>query len=194
MKRGSNAWSRSFRRISSSISHNASLMRFRLARSAEMSVPEAGSRSHNALSNASSSRTLDSLAASVMRSDLISRIVILSISSPKETGAEIRLISWRAQKNYAQPNNNTAFTHLFLATHVRFPKVQLWCRNAARKCGVPDEDSHGADLAWPAWRNRQANRPVAGGTRDAVLPLQECRRGSDAGVSGGRPGADRSGQ
>ena len=51
-----------------------------------MSVAENGETFHVSLSSVSSVRTLRSLAASVMRCDLISRIVILSISSPGEMG------------------------------------------------------------------------------------------------------------
>ena len=53
-----------------------------LARSLAMSVADSGSADQVAFNNASSVRTLASLSALPMRADLISRMVILSISSP----------------------------------------------------------------------------------------------------------------
>jgi hypothetical protein len=73
---------RSFKRILSSISHSSWLTCSSFARSSPMSVCDAASFAQVALSRSSSLRTLASLASSVMRRDLISRMVILSINSP----------------------------------------------------------------------------------------------------------------
>ena len=68
------------------MSHSLALTSRRPVHSALMSVAANGEARQVSLSSDSSVRTLCSLAGSVMRCDLISRIVILSISSPGEMG------------------------------------------------------------------------------------------------------------
>ncbi|KAG1578134.1 hypothetical protein G6F46_015809 [Rhizopus delemar] len=71
------------------MSHSCSLTSFRSARSLATSFTAAGCAIQVFSSAGSSLRTLASLAASPMRSALISRMVILSISSPIDTGVRM---------------------------------------------------------------------------------------------------------
>src|SRR4249919_2203797 len=75
--------------MSSSITQRRSFTALSRARRSTMSPPAAGCDIHVFSSADSSLRTLASLAGSLMRSDLICRIAILSRSSPKETGTRI---------------------------------------------------------------------------------------------------------
>src|SRR5579859_778152 len=100
MNSASNACAFSFRRMRSSMSHNSWFTALSAARSAAMPVADAGFCAQVAFSRSSSARTFASLAGSRISAVLISRMVILSINSPNETGTEIRLmcgrLAWRA--------------------------------------------------------------------------------------------------
>ena len=76
--------------MSSSITQRRSFTARSSAFRSAMSVADAGDFCQDCSSIPSSVRTFSSFALSEMRADLISRIVILSISSPKETGTAIR--------------------------------------------------------------------------------------------------------
>src|SRR5690606_29442817 len=86
MNSSSKACAFSLMRMSSSITHRRSLTALSRARSSTTSPAAAGCAIQVFSSADSSARTLASLAGSVMRSDLICRIAILSSSSPYETG------------------------------------------------------------------------------------------------------------
>src|SRR6185312_9574939 len=92
MNSRSKAWASSLRRMASSMSHSRSLTASNCPRSAAMSTSAASFAAHVDSSSSSSRRTLASLAGSLMRRALISRMVSLSISSPCETGTWIRLM------------------------------------------------------------------------------------------------------